>query len=412
MFQLHFLPPNNDELHISIVFPVGGIDDPKGKEGIVHFVEHLLFFKYLDDQKTYLSFIDVLYELGSWNAFTTYDYTQFYITSQSTYFVEVIDTLFRLCYSMEVTPEDFEKEKQIILYEMISSEQEQMKKDSPSSLLFKNVHKCTPYKTNIIGTKHSIMRIKYQDIYDFYNTHYQKSLIFVTAPKSLHKKIEKELNKHLTISPMAAQTFYDRNYKISSCRSRRHTFHSKEKTKDLFTFALVFTLESFKPDFIFSIEFLRYILSRITMYKFRFQKQATYSTFVEYEWYAFTGVFSIRVLTKDNETALALLTYMVEILKEVRKNPQYFYNEYIDNFKVEQEMMKNNYSIKAKLIMLVNIYKERSFQTIHELKVPSLEEFTKCIKHVLKYENLFTFTSTNQRRLKSSFVKLYKSLEM
>ena len=62
---------------VVIVVDAGGANDPPGKEGLAHLVEHLAFRAKLDGKHPYTDLLD-LAGAGSWNAFTSHDVTAYY----------------------------------------------------------------------------------------------------------------------------------------------------------------------------------------------------------------------------------------------------------------------------------------------------------------------------------------------
>ena len=112
--------PSRPLVAVVSVVDVGGTNDPPGKEGLAHLVEHLTF-RSVQDKKRPL--VDLLEAAGaaSWNASTSWDIT----TYQEVGSREGLPALLaleaaRLSRPLEgVTPEVFEAERQVVKNELV-----------------------------------------------------------------------------------------------------------------------------------------------------------------------------------------------------------------------------------------------------------------------------------------------------
>jgi zinc protease len=108
-------------VRLDVRYPVGSADDPPGKEGLAHLVEHLLFEVQFNRGETKTS---VAAELGrlaiGWNAYTTPEYTTYVVTAPPA----ELDELLRLevdrvsvgCAGL--TPEIVAREREVVLIEL------------------------------------------------------------------------------------------------------------------------------------------------------------------------------------------------------------------------------------------------------------------------------------------------------
>ncbi|WP_112322331.1 M16 family metallopeptidase [Oceanibium sediminis] len=151
-------------------YRVGAGDDPMGKSGIAHFLEHLLFKgteKFPGDRFQ----ANVAANGGSDNAFTSYDYTG--------YFQRVAADRLDLMMEMEadrmrklvLTPEDVATERDVILEERRSQVER-----SPGGL-FNEQMRAAIYLNNpkgrpIIGWEHEIRDLQLEDALAFYRRYY------------------------------------------------------------------------------------------------------------------------------------------------------------------------------------------------------------------------------------------------
>ncbi|MDJ0613432.1 MAG: pitrilysin family protein [Rhizobiaceae bacterium] len=154
-----------------IWYEVGSADDPVGKSGISHFLEHLMF----KGTKTVPQgeFSSAVSEIGGQeNAFTSYDYTAYYqkvspdaLETMMTY---EADRMRNLVLSDEVVY----PERDVILEERSGRVD-----NSPGAILSEFAQAALfvhhPYGTPIIGWEHEIAKLEREDILAFYERWYQ-----------------------------------------------------------------------------------------------------------------------------------------------------------------------------------------------------------------------------------------------
>ncbi len=158
--------------HACIIVNTGSRDEANGKDGLAHFIEHLLFKK---TKKRSTNQILNRLELvgGDLNAYTTKEYTCIHASFLNAYVERAIE-LFQDLVFHSVFPEDeLEKEKSVILDEIASyqDQPEEAIQDDFEDLLFAG----HPLGRNILGTADSVKGLERKDIISFlesnYNTH-------------------------------------------------------------------------------------------------------------------------------------------------------------------------------------------------------------------------------------------------
>jgi zinc protease len=151
-------------------YKVGSADETAGKNGLAHFLEHLMFKGTEATPDGQFSYI-VARNGGTENAFTSYDYTA--------YFQNVAADRLELVMALEadrmtgliLSDEDVETERQVIL------EERRMRTDNnPGAILSEQVRAAQyyihPYGWPVIGWAHEIEGLTHQDVVDFYRAHY------------------------------------------------------------------------------------------------------------------------------------------------------------------------------------------------------------------------------------------------
>ncbi len=151
-------------------YRVGAADEPPGKSGIAHFLEHLMFKGTDTLGPGELSKI-VTRNGGSDNAFTSWDYTA--------YFQRVAADRLELMMRMEadrmrnlrMTRDDVETERQVVL------EERAQRTDSQPSVLFREQRRAaqylnSPYGIPVVGWRREVERLSREDAYAFYQRFY------------------------------------------------------------------------------------------------------------------------------------------------------------------------------------------------------------------------------------------------
>ena len=163
---------------IDINIAVGSTNEPDGKRGISHVLEHMIFqgseLRNIDDYtKIFDSYgADI-------NGFTTYDFTAYTLSVLSEYITQTLDVLMDLVCNPKFDPELLEKEKKVILEEM---NQELDDNDSYLGLcIFYKICEGTDYQIPIIGKRKDIESITVEDLKSYHSRYYAKPNIVVSV---------------------------------------------------------------------------------------------------------------------------------------------------------------------------------------------------------------------------------------
>lgn len=160
-------------------YRVGGRDDPKGKTGISHLLEHMMF----KGSKNYAEgqFSRIIQRNGGIdNAYTTKDYTMYFETLSS----DRIDIALRLeadrMRDLLLKPEDVVYERNVVM-----EERRMRYEDDPQNLLFEEVlaaaYKAHPYHDPVIGWMSDIKSITRDDLMLHYRRYYSPDNTFIVV---------------------------------------------------------------------------------------------------------------------------------------------------------------------------------------------------------------------------------------
>ncbi len=153
-----------------IWYNFGSNIEERGKSGLAHFMEHLMFKGSKKFPENYFS--NFLSKIGgSENAFTSYDYTAYYQTFPSNHIEKMIELEADRMKNLTLTKKNVETEKKVILeerFQRVESDPSSQLDESMRSILFPNNY----YGRPIIGWKHEIENLTYNDVMDFYKKFY------------------------------------------------------------------------------------------------------------------------------------------------------------------------------------------------------------------------------------------------
>ena len=149
---------------------VGSRNETEEEAGISHLFEHMLF---KGTKKYEMGKIarEVEARGGDINAFTSYDYTVYFLTLPSRHLDLGLDILSEAIFNSTFDPEEIRKEREVVLEEWRRGE------DRPVSRLNKRVmaaiFKEHPYRRPIIGYEQTINRFEREDLIRYFNKWYR-----------------------------------------------------------------------------------------------------------------------------------------------------------------------------------------------------------------------------------------------
>ena len=156
-------------LHM-VWYRAGAIDEPAGKSGIAHFVEHLLFKGTKTRKSGEFSRI-VAANGGRENAFTSWDYTGYFQFVAADRLERMMEIEADRMANLALAPDEVAQERRVIL------EERRSRVDSrPSAILWEQARRALylnhRYGRPIIGWMHEMERLSRADALEFYRRHY------------------------------------------------------------------------------------------------------------------------------------------------------------------------------------------------------------------------------------------------
>ena len=180
--------------HCCFVVNAGSRDEPEQKEGLAHFIEHLLFKE--TERRSTNQILNRLELVGAdLNAYTTKEYTCIHASFLKPHLERTIDLFEDILFHSTFPQEELEKERGVILDEIASylDQPEEAVQDDFEELLFKN----HPLGKNILGTSESVSKLSQEDIRKFIAANYNSSeMVFAVIGDHQLKTLVKLAEKY------------------------------------------------------------------------------------------------------------------------------------------------------------------------------------------------------------------------
>jgi len=162
---------------VGIFVPVGSAFESETQRGLAHFIEHMLF-KGTKNR----SYTDIARDIdrlgGSINAFTSTEYTAFYIRVLREFLEQGYDVLKDIIKNSLIDEEELEKEKRVIIEEI------NMTYDNPDEAVFEyfmeNAVKGS-YGKSTLGTRRHIESYRREDLLNFLSQYYKPERMVVSV---------------------------------------------------------------------------------------------------------------------------------------------------------------------------------------------------------------------------------------
>ena len=152
-------------------YKVGAADEPKGKAGIAHFLEHLMFKGTSNHPVGEFSQL-VRANGGDENAFTTQDYTAYFQRIAKERLALVMELEADRMQNLVLTDENVLPELKVV-----QEERRERIENDPSGLLAEQLdaalYTAHPYGKPVIGWMTEVQQLTRQDALDFYAAHYE-----------------------------------------------------------------------------------------------------------------------------------------------------------------------------------------------------------------------------------------------
>lgn len=158
---------------VMVWYRVGSVDEPPGRTGISHVLEHLMFKNTRHLQPGEYSRLVNRFG-GSNNAFTSYDFTGYYQQYEASRLPLALELEAERMTNLVVVEEEFQRERNVVL-----EERRQRVEDNPNSLAWEKfmaiAQPGTGYASPVIGWRRDLGNLTPEMVRDWYQRHYHPS---------------------------------------------------------------------------------------------------------------------------------------------------------------------------------------------------------------------------------------------
>lgn len=179
---------------VLVMFPVGSRNEPKNLAGASHYLEHLMF-KGTEQRKNTLILTREIDRLGAhYNAFTSKEYTGYYIKTDALYLSTACDILSDMLFHSLFDAKEMEREKTVIVEEI------RMYKDNPvmniDSVFEETLYRGCPLGRDVAGTEKSVAEMKRDETLEYKNKHYHPANMIVVVAGKLDTGADSLIEKY------------------------------------------------------------------------------------------------------------------------------------------------------------------------------------------------------------------------
>lgn len=181
-------------------YRVGSRNETPGKTGISHWCEHMQF---KGTPRFPAGALDKAISRtgGTWNAFTSMDFTAFFETLPADALDLAIDLESDRMINSQYLPEEVESERTVVISELDGGENE------PMTRLSKAMNRAAfarhPYGNEVIGTREDLRGITRDELYNYYRTHYlpNNAVLAIAGDFDTQEVLKKVSEKYGQIRP-------------------------------------------------------------------------------------------------------------------------------------------------------------------------------------------------------------------
>ena len=193
--SLSVLSKDTQAVTVMFLVAVGSRHEEVGEEGLAHFVEHTIFKGTSKRPSSKVIGMEIESLGGSSNAFTSYEYTGYYIKAPAGNFTKTFDIISDMFQNSIFDENELNKEKGVIIEEI------KMYEDRPTSkvsqIWSQNFFQDSKLGKEITGSIQSVSDMKRDKFFEFMKKHYYgENILIVVAGNADQSEIESLVEKH------------------------------------------------------------------------------------------------------------------------------------------------------------------------------------------------------------------------
>lgn len=171
---------------VLVLLPVGSRFEADQVAGVSHLIEHMMF-KGTKKRPTTLAISQELDSIGAeYNAFTSKDYTGYYVKADSAKIKVAVDLLSDMLFNSLFDEQELNQERKVIVEEI------RMYRENPIMFIedvFEGlIYQGSTLGRDIAGSQSSVLKMKYRDILDYRQTFYEPANMSVIIAGNFNEK--------------------------------------------------------------------------------------------------------------------------------------------------------------------------------------------------------------------------------
>ncbi|MFH1412646.1 MAG: pitrilysin family protein [bacterium] len=179
---------------VLVIFATGSKHETKANNGISHFLEHM-FFKGTTKRPTTMDISGDLDKVGAeFNAFTSKEYTGYWVKSASKQLPLALDVVSDMLLNSKFDIEEINREKGVITEEI------NMYLDNPRAYIEELFENCLygnqPAGWQVLGPKENIKKFNRKDFLDYFKSQYGSNSVYVVIAGKVPNNIKALINKY------------------------------------------------------------------------------------------------------------------------------------------------------------------------------------------------------------------------
>lgn len=406
--------PYVNSVSIGVLVNAGITNEDRYINGVSHFIEHMLFKG--TTNRTAMDIAGSIDDIGGqMNAFTSTEYTCFYIKVLDKHLPRAIELLSDMFNNSLFDVESIEKEKGVIYEEikMYQDSPEDIVYDLLSELMFEN----TPLALPILGSFDTISNLNRNSILKyFYENYIPENIVISIVGNFDFKETLKVLNNYFK----NGSTYFNSSLKYNDIPDFRQKLSSKQKDIEQLNFCV--GMEGVKRDSedLYPILVMNNIfggsMSSRLFQRIREEKGLVYSIYSHATSFQNIGAFTIYAgLSVDQIINVAkLINEDIKNLKvdlitkdELRKSKEQIKGNYI--LGMESTFSRMLDMGRSALLLGKTLTPEEVLKKIDDVKIEDIERIVHKIFDKSKYNIAYVGDITNQQRLDNNLKEIFFS---
>ncbi len=313
---LHKNNPNSQIVHACVVINCGSRDEDLSKQGLAHFIEHMIF-KGTKTKSLYQILNRMEVVGGELNAYTSKEQTCIHASFLKPHLPRAIELFHDLLFQSTFPELEILKEKQVIMDEIDSylDLPEEAIQDDFEEIIFKD----HTLGANILGTKKTVKNIQRKDLIQFTQKHYTANEIVIGVYGNVD---EKELIKYCEQYFLKVKPNSNNNTRLKPNKYKAQQLIQSKNSNQSHAVIGTRALSIHHPDKTAMLLLTNYLggpgmSSKLNM-EIREKKGICYTIDANYTPFSDTGIFSIYMGT-DAEKMDKCMTLVKKELRALRE---------------------------------------------------------------------------------------------